>query len=55
MEPDHDRIETILVTALEISSETERQRYIQQACTGDTALQSRVEELIANHFQASVF
>ncbi len=55
MESDHDRIESILVTALEIQSEIERQDYIRHACGADTALQSRVEEMIGNHLQAGSF
>jgi eukaryotic-like serine/threonine-protein kinase len=55
MEPDHDRIETILVTAVEIQSENERQEYVRQACAGDAVLQSRVAALIENHFKAGSF
>ncbi len=55
MENDHDRIESILVTALEIQCEIEREKYVRQACGDDTALRSRVDELIGNHMQAGSF
>ncbi len=55
MESDHDRIESILVTALEIQSEIERQKYVQEACGTDTKIRARVNELIENHRQAGSF
>ncbi len=55
MEPDHDRIESILVTALEIQTEIERQKYVQQACGDDMLLKLQVDELIQNHFLAGSF
>ncbi len=55
MESDHDRIESILVHALEIQSEAERQEYVLQACGADAELWARVDELIGNHLQAGSF
>jgi tetratricopeptide (TPR) repeat protein/serine/threonine protein kinase len=48
-------IETILAEAVEIATPAERQAFVEQACGGDTALVRRVEQLIANHFQAGSF
>src|SRR5262245_5683022 len=48
-------VETILAQAVEIASPTQRQAFVEQACGGDAALQRRVEQLIANHFQAGSF
>lgn len=55
MAHDHDRIETILMAALEIPSSIERQKYLRQACGEDHALQAQVEELIENHLRAGSF
>ena len=55
MVPDHDRIESIFMTALEIESEAERRAYIKQACGEDAALQLQVEQLLNNHMQAGSF
>ncbi len=55
LELDHDRIESILVAALELESPAERQSYVQEACGGDLTLQRQVEELIENHLQAGGF
>src|SRR6516165_3320173 len=48
-------LESIFAAAVEISSEMERRRFVEQACAGDTALQQRVEELVENHFRAGGF
>ncbi len=48
-------VETILAQAVEIAVSAERQAFVEQACGGDLELQRRVEQLIANHFQAGSF
>jgi serine/threonine protein kinase/WD40 repeat protein len=48
-------LESILVTAVEMRSEAERRRYVEQACAGDAELKRRVEALIENHFRAGTF
>jgi serine/threonine protein kinase len=48
-------VETILAQAVEIAAPDERHAFVEQACAGDAALQSRVERLIANHFRAGNF
>jgi WD40 repeat protein/serine/threonine protein kinase len=48
-------LESILVTAVEMSSEAERRRFVDQACAGDAELKRRVEALIDNHFRAGTF
>jgi WD40 repeat protein/serine/threonine protein kinase len=49
----HDR--DIFLGALELDSPTERAAYVQQACGGDTALQSRVEAMLAFQDQENSF
>jgi eukaryotic-like serine/threonine-protein kinase len=48
-------IETILAQAVEIGGTAERHAYVESACGDDTVLRRRVEQLIANHFQAGSF
>ena len=48
-------VETILAQAVEIAEPDQRQAFVEKACSGDLALQRRVEQLIANHFQAGSF
>jgi eukaryotic-like serine/threonine-protein kinase len=48
-------IESILAQAVEITPPAKRQAYVESACGDDTGLRQRVEELIANHFQAGSF
>jgi serine/threonine protein kinase/tetratricopeptide (TPR) repeat protein len=48
-------VETILAQAVEIATPVERQAFVERACGGDLVLQRRVEQLIANHFQAGSF
>jgi serine/threonine-protein kinase len=48
-------IETILAQAVEIADAGPRHAFVERACGGDRTLQRRVEQLIANHFQASSF
>ncbi|HMF17192.1 MAG TPA: serine/threonine-protein kinase [Gemmataceae bacterium] len=48
-------LESIFAAAVEISSEAERQRFVEQACAGDTELKLRVEEMVENHFRAGNF
>jgi eukaryotic-like serine/threonine-protein kinase len=55
MESDHERIESILVTALEIQSESERLKYLNEACGPDVELRLRVDRLIQNHRDAGSF
>lgn len=55
METDHDRIESILMTALEMDSKVEQQEYVRRACGSDTRLHSRINELIENHRRAGNF
>src|SRR5262249_7531826 len=55
MEPAAPQIESILVAAVEITSEAERREFIDRACAGDPELQRRVEELVENHFRAGSF
>lgn len=55
MKPEHDWIESILCSALEIESESERQEYVRRACRDNIVLQSQVEVLIENHLQAGSF
>ncbi len=52
MESNHDRIEAILIDALEIQSAIERQAFIRQACGDETELRAQVAELIENHLRA---
>jgi hypothetical protein len=55
MKSEAPSIESILAAAVELTSETERQAFVARACAGDTERQQRVEELIANYFQAGNF
>ncbi len=55
MVPNHDRIESILMAALEIESDIDRRAYLRQTCGDDTELRLQVEQLISNHFQAGSF
>jgi eukaryotic-like serine/threonine-protein kinase len=55
MAPKVDPIESILVAAVEITSDAERRAYVEGACAGDAELKRRVEELIDNHFRAGSF
>ncbi len=55
MKSDHERIESILVTALEIQSESEQLKYLNDACGADVDLRSRVDRLIQNHREAGSF
>jgi serine/threonine protein kinase/tetratricopeptide (TPR) repeat protein len=48
-------IESILDAAVEIASETERRRFVEQACAGDADLKRQVEELIDNYVRAGDF
>ncbi|HZU35202.1 MAG TPA: hypothetical protein VFA18_04815, partial [Gemmataceae bacterium] len=48
-------IETILAQAVEIAEPAQRRAFVEQACNGHGTLQRRVEQLIANHFQAGSF
>jgi serine/threonine protein kinase len=48
-------VETILADAVEIASAVQRQAFVERACAGDAALRQRVEQLIANHFEAGSF
>jgi eukaryotic-like serine/threonine-protein kinase len=55
MRPAAHLVESILAAAVEIGSEADRRRYVEEACAGDPALRRRVEELIENHFRAGSF
>jgi hypothetical protein len=55
MKTEVQSIESILAAAVELTSDTERQAFVERACAGDTERQRRVEELIANHFRAGSF
>src|SRR5262245_44148187 len=55
MRPAADGVESILAAAVDIPSEADRRQFVAQACGGDAELQRRVEELLANHFQAGSF
>jgi eukaryotic-like serine/threonine-protein kinase len=46
MTTDHDRIEAILVQALEIHSDSERRKYVEKECGTDRNLRIQVEELL---------
>jgi WD40 repeat protein/serine/threonine protein kinase len=48
-------IESILAAAVEVDSDVERRKFLDQACAGDAELKRRVEQLIANHFRAGRF
>jgi serine/threonine protein kinase/tetratricopeptide (TPR) repeat protein len=55
MNPSTKNIETILAEAVEIVAPDERRAFVEQACGDDQELKRRVEQLIANHFQAGSF
>ncbi len=55
MKTDHERIESIFVTALEIQSESERLAYLKDACGADGELRAQVDRLIENHREAGSF
>ena len=44
-----------LLTAVEIKSSDERQKYLDEACAGDATLRQQIEQLIHNHFNAGSF
>ena len=46
---------TIFLAAIEIADPTERLAYLDQACGGDEALRSQVEELLKSHAQGIQF
>src|SRR5260370_14395992 len=48
-------LESIFAAAVEISTEAERRRFVEQACADDTELKQRVEEMVENHFRAGNF
>src|SRR5262249_42284619 len=55
MTPANKPVESILAAAVEIRSDADRQKYVEQACAGDADLRRRVEVLIENHFRAGSF
>ena len=55
MEHDSEKIESILIAALEIPSEPARQAYVEKCCGNDLELRQRVEKLVENHFLAGDF
>jgi serine/threonine protein kinase/tetratricopeptide (TPR) repeat protein len=55
MPPEARSVESILAAAVEIASEAERRRYVEQACGSDADLTRRVQELVDDHFQAGSF
>ncbi len=55
MNPITECIESILATAVEITSVAERRAFIDRASAGNAELQRRVDELVENHFRAGDF
>jgi serine/threonine protein kinase len=55
MPPAPRSVESILAAAVEIGTEEERCRYIEQACRGDAELRRRVDQLAEDHFRAGSF
>ena len=55
MNPIPPSIETILASAVEIASATEREAYLNRICDGNPELRKRVDGLLANHFRAGSF
>ena len=55
MNPDPKRVEAIFSAALEKSSPEERSAFLDESCTGDSALRQRVEALLKAHQAASGF
>ena len=49
------QLETLLCAAIEISSDTEREAYLENACGTDSELREKVERLVVAHFQAGGF
>ncbi|HKB01080.1 MAG TPA: protein kinase, partial [Gemmataceae bacterium] len=47
--------QTIFLSALEIADPTERAAYLEQVCTGDSALRRQVEALLAAHQRSGLF
>jgi serine/threonine protein kinase len=55
MDKTNPKIETILAEVVEISSERDRQAFLERACAGNELLRAQVERLLANHFRAGAF
>jgi hypothetical protein len=55
METEKKNLDTILCEAVEITSEEERQAYLDRVCGDDTTLRSDAERLISDHFEAGDF
>jgi serine/threonine protein kinase/WD40 repeat protein len=55
MQPAKEAIEWILAAAVEMKSEAERRKFVDDACAGDVQLKERVEQLIDDHFRAGSF
>ena len=55
IEANHDRLEEVLVAALQISSDKGRQEFVSQECGDDIVLKASVERLIENHLQSGSF
>ena len=49
------QLESLLCAAIEISSDTEREAYLDKACGTDSELREKVERLVVAHFQAGGF
>jgi eukaryotic-like serine/threonine-protein kinase len=45
--------ETLFAAALEKSTPSDRQAFLEKACAGDVALRRRVERLLAAHMETS--
>ena len=50
-----NQLESLLCAAIEISSDTEREAYLEAACGTDSELREKVERLVVAHFQAGGF
>jgi serine/threonine protein kinase/tetratricopeptide (TPR) repeat protein len=48
-------IDALLCQAVELASEDDRRRFLDQACGGDAELRRQVEELVRHHFAAGSF
>ncbi|MGE3315524.1 MAG: serine/threonine protein kinase, partial [Planctomycetaceae bacterium] len=55
MNPSLQSIEEILAGAIEIPVESQRRKYVEDACRGDAELRRKVDELIGWHFAAGKF
>jgi serine/threonine protein kinase/formylglycine-generating enzyme required for sulfatase activity len=55
MQSEKQAIEWILSAAVEMKSEAERRKFVEDACAGDVQLKERLDELIENHFHAGTF